>query len=61
LIDLGAWERNSWDLKHKSKNLLVWKKKGQRQVSAACSNKAPAFVIPFFSTLTWKVGHILEL
>jgi len=27
LIDLGAWERNSWDLKHKSKNLLVWKKK----------------------------------
>jgi hypothetical protein len=60
LIDLGAWEKNSWHLKTKSENLLVWKTR-QRQVSAASSNKAPAFVIPFFSTLTWKVGHILEL
>jgi hypothetical protein len=47
LIDFGAWEKKSWHLKHKSKNLLVWKKR-QRQVSA----QLPATRHQLFSSLS---------
>jgi hypothetical protein len=61
LIDLGAWEKDSWHLKNKSKNLLVWKKKTKTSVSSF-QQQGTSFCHPFLlNSRTWKVGHILEL